>query len=96
MSRKIEFPLAGEKLKEIGETRLDVWAVSRDSETTIRMLVKIGDALYQDRFDGKKEDIDTLELEAAGKDVWATVAPDSADDADKAGEILSVEVLGND
>lgn len=96
MSRRIEFPLAGEKLKETGETRVDVWAVSRDSETTVRMLVQIDGALYQDRFDGSKEDCDTLELEAAGKDVWAVVAPDAAEDADKAGEILSVEVVGND
>ena len=95
MSRRIEFPLAGELLKETGEIRVDVWAVHRESRHTILMLIKHEDKLYQDRFDGSEEDCDTLEQEAAGKDVWAVVKPDG-DDTGKAPEIVSVEVVGND
>lgn len=95
MRQRIELPLAGELLNDIGQARLDVLAVSRESKRCVRMIVRHEGKIYGDRFDGSKEDCDTLELEAAGKDIWATVAPDD-DDAGKSPEIISVEVVGND
>lgn len=95
MRQRIELPLAGELLKSIGQTRVDVLAVKRESKHTVAMVIRHERKLYEDRFDGSKEDCDKLEHEYAGKDVWATVAPDDGD-AGLAPEIISVEIVGND
>lgn len=95
MRQRIELPLAGEKLKETGEIRVDVKYVQRRSVHTIAMVVLIDGMLYQDRFDGSKEDCDLIEHEYAGKDVWAVVAPDDGDKGLEP-EIKSVEIVGND
>lgn len=95
MRDRIELPLAGELLKETGEIRVDVLAVKRESKHTVAMVIRHDRKLYQDRFDGDEKECDTLELEAAGKDVFAVIAPDGADKG-MAPEIVSVEVVGND
>ena len=95
MSQRIELPLAGELLKKTGEIRVDVLAVKRESKHTVAMIIMHDRKLYQDRFDGSEEECNTLELEPAGKDVFATVKPDGSDKG-LAPEIVSVEVVGND
>lgn len=96
MSRqRIELPLAGELLKNTGQIRVDVLAVKRESKHTVALVIRHDRKLYQDRFDGSQEECDQLELEAAGKDVFAVVAPDGRD-AGLAPEIVSVEIVGND
>ena len=95
MPQRIELPLAGELLKKTGEIRVDVLAVKRESKYTAALVIRHERKLYQDRFEGTPEQMDKLELEAAGKDVFAVVKPDGSD-KDLTPEIVSVEVVGND
>lgn len=95
MPQRIELPLAGDLLKQTGEIRVDVLAVRRESKHTAVLLIRHEKKLYEDRFDGTPEQLDQLELEAAGKDIFATLKPDGSDKG-YAPEVVSVEVVGND
>lgn len=90
-----ELPLGRELLATTGEIRVNVKSVKQTSKHTIALTFDHEGKQYQDRFDGDEQEISKLELEAAGKDVWATIKPDTSDKGFDP-EIVSVEVVGND
>lgn len=89
-----KLPLGRELLSKTGEIRVDVTAVKQLSPTSIAFTFKHEDVQYQDRFTATPEQIDQLLMEAAGKDVFATIKPEDTEGFDPA--VVSVEVVGND
>ncbi len=90
-----QLPLGRELLAEKGKLRVNVKSVHRKSPQEVVITFTHEHKQYQDLFIGDKKECDTMELEAAGKDIWATLAPD-IDDNSSAPKIESVEIVGND